>query len=146
MFNVKLFLLVISDRLDTIHVGSKHLSIGGLFFPINKIISHENYIGQTDGFSNDIALIKIRGTIVFSRNVQPIHLKEDRTPGGENLKITGWGFTKANVFTVSEKLKELKLKSLSDEQCEQKIGFKTPTHICTFRAKDRGVCMVRKLI
>lgn len=71
-------------------VGTNDLKTGGVRYNVEQLIMHEKY--NKPLAANDIALIKINGTIEFDEKTQPIKYS-DKIVGREarHLQITGWG-------------------------------------------------------
>ncbi|XP_026462562.1 chymotrypsin-1-like [Ctenocephalides felis] len=128
-------------HLDTVYVGSNHLSGDGEYYNVEEEIIHDKYFGQITGFKNDIALIKVSSAIKLSKNVRPIKLHKDFIRGGEKLKITGWGLTNQTHGEVPDALQELQVEALSNSKCKAITGVHLPAHLCTFKAPQKGVCM-----
>ncbi|KAJ7323445.1 Transmembrane protease serine 6 [Desmophyllum pertusum] len=59
--------------------------------PIERIISHPLYAGQTDDY--DLALIKLQRPLVYNDRVRPVCLPELNFPADTNCYVTGWGAT-----------------------------------------------------
>ncbi|XP_059622750.1 complement factor D-like [Phlebotomus argentipes] len=57
-----------------------------------------------DQYSNDVALIRTRDTIVFSATVQPIAMASATTPGGVQVTTVGWRPSRAQDWFYSETL------------------------------------------
>lgn len=75
---------------------------GGEIYQMEKFIIHENY----DHYDviNDIALLKVKGTIKFSEKVSPVILGKEYIGSGIELTLNGWGITEVNSNTASNKL------------------------------------------
>lgn len=70
-------------------VGTNDLKCGGRFYEVERLIPHELF--DTPKRANDIALVKVMGTIEFGENVKPIELEENEVPDGTEVGVTGWG-------------------------------------------------------
>lgn len=59
----------------------------------SELIMHEHYDGQT--YTNDVALLRLLATIIYSDLIQPIDLPEpmDSLPEGTMFTTVGWGTT-----------------------------------------------------
>lgn len=62
------------------------LSIRKLFYNISKVIRHKDH--NKPNLANDIALIKINGTIKFNENVQPIELNPNEIDENETVVLS----------------------------------------------------------
>lgn len=70
-------------------VGTNDLGNGGTRYKIENIILHEDH--NDPKFSNDIALIRVKGSIQFNDKVQPIEYSSEEVPDGTEVELTGWG-------------------------------------------------------
>jgi len=129
-------------------VGSNDMmGMDGQFFMIEKIIMHPGYNAE---LGNDVALIKVRRDIEFSKKVQPVCLAKDKKKDytGKMATVTGWGGTKG--YNPGQKapeqpaqyiMKETKVKVLKDseEMCNAATGGDKATRFCAW-AKNTGSC------
>lgn len=61
-------------------VGTNNLGQGGTYYRTSKIIKHSHYkaeVLEVEPPTNDIALLKINGTIVFNNKVKSIELSKN---------------------------------------------------------------------
>lgn len=77
----------------TILVGTNDLTRGGTRYEIAQLIS---YGPDTEDNGNDIALVKVKERIQFTKNVQPIELDKEVVPDGAVVHLTGWGKMKVS--------------------------------------------------
>lgn len=76
----------------TILVGTNNpYKPGGTIYNITKFIGHEKWDLNNPGHGNDIALIKVEGTIEFNSKVKPIKYAKKSVPVGEYAVLTGYG-------------------------------------------------------
>ena len=61
-------------------------------FEVEQLCVHPLYSAR--GFNNDIALIKLKGSIEYCREVAPVCLPETDVSPGTICVTTGWGATK----------------------------------------------------
>lgn len=61
--------------------------------PIQRIISHPQYVGQINNHDYDLALIKHQRPLVYNNRVRPVCLPELNFPANTNCYVTGWGAT-----------------------------------------------------
>lgn len=78
-----------TPEIVTILVGTNVLSRGRIYYDVERLIPHKDF-DEPDA-ANDIALVKIRGSIEFNDYVQPIELDENEVPDGAVVQLTGWG-------------------------------------------------------
>jgi hypothetical protein len=96
---------------EVVHVtaGSSTHGNDGTVYQVSQLISHPNYNSTT--FDNDIALVKIKGTINCT-NCKPIKLMNAKnvTEGyidpGVLTYITGWGLTDIDPQTIPSTLQK----------------------------------------
>lgn len=82
----------ISDRLPKytdILVGTNDLKNGGERYKAERFVLHESY--NDPPYAYDIALIEVKGTIVFNSRVQPIEPSSEKVADDADLQLTGWG-------------------------------------------------------
>lgn len=72
-------------------VGTNDLESGGTYYNVKKYIQHEKYTEPPSKFSNDIAVIKVRESIIFNDKVQPIEYSPEEVPDNTVTRLTGWG-------------------------------------------------------
>ncbi|CAL1686768.1 unnamed protein product [Lasius platythorax] len=84
-------------------------------FQVEKTIKHSGY--STTNYNNDIALIKLKGSIKFQGPMRPVCLPEQgKTFAGEKGIVTGWGATKGGG-SISPSLQEVDVPILSNTEC-----------------------------
>ncbi|XP_043472965.1 serine protease easter-like [Leptopilina heterotoma] len=85
-----------------------------VIIPIQEIITHEDYVPNSKGQPNDIALLRLSKDIVFTNYIQPICLPQNSNV--ESLLYTaGWGRTEYG--TNSDKKLKLSVPAVSIERC-----------------------------
>lgn len=89
------------------HRGAKTIdrvaSLADVFIFINCLdtFQHENYDGETSGFPNDIALLKLSEAVVFDDTKQPACVPSagaNFDTSTHNCWISGWGDTKGSLI------------------------------------------------
>lgn len=85
-------------------MGTNDLESGGHFYGVERYIQHEKYAHPPSEFSNDIAVIRVQGSIEFNDKVQPIELSPEQVAAGTVARLTGWGrlFVSSNVHVLYE--------------------------------------------
>ncbi|MEN2497537.1 MAG: hypothetical protein MHMPM18_001910 [Marteilia pararefringens] len=76
-------------------------------------------------FRYDIALVKLDDRVKFGANISPVCLPEAETDlplPGTKCFVTGWGITETK--SVSNKLREVDLKLISQDVCKQSDYYK----------------------
>ncbi|XP_039436952.1 venom serine protease-like [Culex pipiens pallens] len=120
-------------------VGDHDLSTGtdspyAVLMPLTTFTSHTGYRAQTS--VNDIALVRTRDEIVFTRGVGPACLPwqwPTATFNGQIVEATGWGTVDFGAPTSSV-LQKVSLNVISNESCRTKMAGVTASQLCTFTA------------
>ncbi|XP_070823426.1 trypsin-1-like [Chaetodon trifascialis] len=98
------------------------------FISSSRIIRHPNY--GTNGYNNDIMLIKLSRPAVFNQYVQPVPLPTSCAPAGTMCKVSGWGDTRSSSVD-GDKLQCLEIPILSQSVCRSSYpGMITDDMFC----------------
>ncbi|XP_031354966.1 chymotrypsin-1-like isoform X2 [Photinus pyralis] len=120
--------------------GIANLTEKGQAIRIAKVRRHPKY---KEFLHFDVAIATLQRPLEFNERVQAIAISEEEVGGGVECITAGWGYTKANG-SVSEVLKELRVKTLTKEQCQSKQPYRNnfinDGHICTLVKVGHGVC------
>lgn len=121
-------------------VGTNDLRTGGKYYDVEKFIQHEDY--NNPGYANDIALVKVKGTIEYSEKVQPIKLSQKEVEDGAEVQLTGWGDTSGVGSSYPDELKIIRLTAVSTEKCRKVFDNRDihKSHLCTFTKAGEGAC------
>ena len=68
-------------------VGTNDLTKGGTYYKVEKFYMHENY--NEPMYANDVAVIRVKGTIEFNDRVQPIEPSDEEVQDGAEVQLTG---------------------------------------------------------
>ena len=79
-----------------IYVGSNDLKGNGTYYNAEKIIVHEEH--NMPPSANDIAVIRIQGSIALSDSVKTIEYSNAEVPDGVVAQLTGWGLVVISFF------------------------------------------------
>ncbi|XP_005323940.2 prostasin [Ictidomys tridecemlineatus] len=85
---------------------------------VEEIITYPTY--QQEGSEGDIALLRLKEPITFSRNIRPICLPAANAsfPNGLHCTVTGWGHVAPSVsLQVPRPLQQLEVPLISRETC-----------------------------
>ncbi|XP_073831856.1 transmembrane protease serine 9-like [Musca autumnalis] len=118
-----------------VKAGSTQLTRGGQMLRVAEIIVHPDY----DDSENDIALVKLEKPLKFSETVKPIALAIEDPPEGASIVISGWG----NVREGGLKSKDLlytTLTAMSNEKCNELLGYAPKSRICLAHRGGNGAC------
>ncbi|XP_031781824.1 trypsin-3-like [Nasonia vitripennis] len=78
----------------SVRVGSSKTSSGGALHEVQKVVRHENYrTGFYGAPENDVAVLKLKSSIVLGKTSRPIPLfdAKENAPEGVLSTISGWG-------------------------------------------------------
>lgn len=70
-------------------VGTNDLNSGGTYYKPEAYVKHESF--NRPAFANDVAVIRVNGSIEFNDRVQPIEYSPDEVPNDADVQLTGWG-------------------------------------------------------
>lgn len=77
-----------------IRVGATYSHNDGIIYHIERVHAHEQY--DPHSYNNNIAVLKISGTLSFSKNVRPIYMAARYYRPGTRASVTGWGYLRQN--------------------------------------------------
>nr|XP_046272464.1 tryptase-2-like [Scatophagus argus] len=126
-------------------VGSHNLrKASACYRGIIYVIPHPEYRALGSGYVNDIALIKLKKKITFSKDVAPVSLSsvKDTFTSSSECWITGWGDIKTGVpLPDPETLQQLKISIIPQSQCKAKYSELTADMMCAGdMAGGKGAC------
>uniref|UniRef100_A0A0K8U836 Serine protease SP24D n=1 Tax=Bactrocera latifrons TaxID=174628 RepID=A0A0K8U836_BACLA len=119
----------------SIRAGSSNRLLGGVVKKVIKIVVNENYAN----FLHDLAVLTLETPLIYSNNIQPIPLASAEVPTGDNVIISGWGYTATNAY-ASNKLKWNTVQTLSRLSCLTTIGMASDAVLCLGHSVDNGAC------
>lgn len=116
------------------------------FLVYNKqdIIIHKDY--NPDTLLNDVALLKLPSDITFNSRVQKINLpaRSNNPPSYAYVMATasGWGKTKDSDPGVTDKLRFVDLRVITNAECKRYYvpGLVTDTTLCASTVGKRSTC------
>lgn len=105
-------------------------------FSISEIKVHEAY--SRSNFKNDIALLRLNQSIIFTDKLRPICLPVNSAelPAGTTLTLSGWGTTLDLPQNIAKRTKTVQL--WNREMCEE--IDKDQTIICAGNENGKGPC------
>ncbi|XP_044019359.1 serine protease 27-like [Aphidius gifuensis] len=131
---------IVGDKPSSVFVvtGTNSLSQGGTKYETDLLIAHKNY--NSAAFSNDIGLIRVKIDIEFSKTVSSISLPtSDFDKENYPCKLSGWGSTSLGS-SLPDKLQELDLLVIAQNECKTVHNMLTTDHICTLTKTGEGAC------
>ncbi|XP_024218102.1 transmembrane protease serine 9 isoform X1 [Halyomorpha halys] len=106
------------------HVSWKHTDPGEQRLKVLKIKIPETYVGFTNRYAEDIALLELNTTINYTSAIMPVCIDWSSEYLGEQLPVVGtvvgWGYTENN--TTSEELRMANLKVIEFTKCRDRIA------------------------
>uniref|UniRef100_A0A3Q0S318 Peptidase S1 domain-containing protein n=1 Tax=Amphilophus citrinellus TaxID=61819 RepID=A0A3Q0S318_AMPCI len=116
-------------------VGARDLHKGAeRYMQVTHFVPHPDYKALGNGvYINDIALIKLKKTIDFSKDVNKVSLPSDNDAFGPSSEcwITGWGYVKSNVpLPDPETLQEAKISIMDQTACKNVYSQLTSEMLC----------------
>lgn len=89
--------------------------------------------------ANDIAVVKINGTLTFDDKVQPIKLSKPRVKGNTPLFTVGWG--RFGDIPDAHLLRVINVKTISTADCQEKLRtLSHESNMCTLAAGNEKAC------
>ncbi|XP_074511107.1 tryptase-2-like [Sebastes fasciatus] len=103
---------------------------GSRYMEISTVMSNPDYNRVT--YINDIALVKLKKTVRFEKNVAPVSLDRADTFGpSSECWIVGWGYKGTNdPLPDPETLQELKISIIPHSVCKAKYPALTSDQLC----------------
>ncbi|XP_018104413.1 transmembrane protease serine 2 [Xenopus laevis] len=116
----------------TVYVGSISRSTAGIRYYVKSVIGHQKYDTKTK--NNDVALMRLKISILFSSTVQPVCLPNAGMPwaSGQSCWTSGWGATYEGG-TSSNVLNAAMVPLIDADTCNRPAvynGAVTSTMIC----------------
>lgn len=93
-------------------------------------------------YQNDIAVVRLNGTITFNNVTQPIELHTQPLNAGDLVTMTGWGSPLLNQPNT-ELLQTQNFTVISRAECLERWEYHEGVgygHICTFSREGEGAC------
>lgn len=102
-------------RLGDLNLIARESDLPEMDVPVEQFISHENYNPRTK--HNDIAVVRMRRNVEFSKKLRPACLAQIETPLKEKATASGWGFLGVGQLT-SDILQKVELNIIPLQQCK----------------------------
>ena len=105
-------------------------------------IVHEDFNYQQTGLQHDIVLLELADHVYLDVYVPACLPSTDQEFSGERATVAGWGHT-SYQGQFSNVLLEVALPTITNNICEQKMGFKLhPGQMCAGGEEGRDSCQV----
>lgn len=118
-----------------VRAGSNDRFSGGVINQVVEVIVHEDY----GNFLNDVALLRLETPFIYSSSIQAIALPKQNTPDDVDIIISGWGRL-THGGDLPRYLQWNTLKSLSRDECQQRISYGYPNILCLIHEANNGAC------
>lgn len=118
-----------------VRAGSNDRFSGGVINQVVEVIVHEDY----GNFLNDVALLRLETPFIYSSSIQAIALPKQNTPDDVDIIISGWGRL-THGGDLPRYLQWNTLKSLSRDECQQRISYGYPNILCLIHEVNNGAC------
>ena len=131
----------------SIHVGEvKESEMGskGQRLSVAEVITHENYKGRSNSYSNDIALLRLSSKAIFNDFVRPACIGTNTHGSYDYCYITGWGYThfENGKGIPPDNLKEVQVDMNTDvDRCNRTMLAVTNS---AFHIPGNGICVDNK--
>ncbi|KAL4716961.1 hypothetical protein ACJJTC_012772 [Scirpophaga incertulas] len=101
--------------------GSSYAHSGGVLYRSSQLIMHEEYNRRT--LDNDVAIIRLVGTIGFGGSIQPARVAGTNYQLGDNQVVyaVGWGRTSPGG-PVSEQLRHVQIWTVNQAICRERYA------------------------
>ncbi|XP_055843158.1 trypsin beta-like [Episyrphus balteatus] len=119
----------------SIRGGMSKLSDKSINQQMKQIYKHENFNEIT--YDNDIAFIKLSGQLL-GKNIKTIKLSNSTVKVGQEVRVTGFGYTEEDALDVSDLLREVKVNVVSSEECHKAYEGQNNITEAMMCAKGKG--------
>lgn len=97
------------------HDVSTTAEIPAMMRAVSSIIRHKSF--DADTFNHDIALLKLRKPVEFTKHIRPVCLPKSRDPAGRTGTVVGWGRTSEGGMLPTV-VQEVEVPILTQNQCK----------------------------
>ncbi|XP_017294335.1 tryptase-2 isoform X2 [Kryptolebias marmoratus] len=114
------------------------------YMKVETVMRHTEYQTQSNGYINDIALVKVKKEIKFSKLVAPVSLPsaDDTFDSSSECWMTGWGQVGKNrPLPDPEILQQVQIQILPQSDCKATYSDMKDTMVCAGdRAGGKDAC------
>ena len=119
----------------TVQAGSIDRTKGGVVVEVSEVTAHEHY-----GFNlNDIAVIRLRDRLAFSKTIKAIDFATQEPPVNATVVVSGWGRL-SDLGTRPDKLQYTNVRYMSTTECARKTQINGNQVLCMDHPLNRGPC------
>ncbi|CAG9865503.1 unnamed protein product [Phyllotreta striolata] len=97
------------------HDASTTTEIPAMMRAVSSIIRHKSF--DADTFNHDIALLKLRKPVEFTKQIRPVCLPKTGDPSGRTGTVVGWGRTSEGGMLPTV-VQEVEVPILTQAQCK----------------------------
>lgn len=97
-------------------MGSIYYS-GGVSYSVDRVILHQRFLMSDTIIRNDLAMMRIEGSISFDENIQPIRIYQKFVEFGNVVTLSGWGRLNTRSNQIAETLQFATYETLSRNNC-----------------------------
>ncbi|XP_072399984.1 trypsin-1 [Diabrotica undecimpunctata] len=97
------------------HDVSTTAEIPAMMRAVSAVVRHKGFDGDT--FNHDIALLKLRKKVQFTKQIRPVCLPKTREPSGKTGTVIGWGRTSEGGM-LPNIIQEVEVPILTQTQCK----------------------------
>lgn len=119
----------------SIRAGTLDRFVGGMVRNVVDVRVHEDY----NSFWNDLALLKLESSLIYSSQIRAIPLASVETPVGSPVIISGWG----RLWHEGDLPRQLQfntLSSISKRDCLTSIAVYRDSMLCLAHEQNNGAC------
>ncbi|XP_034476946.1 trypsin alpha-like [Drosophila innubila] len=98
-----------------VRAGSTYWNSGGVVLKVANFRNHEGYNGATK--ANDIAVIRLSGSLAMSSNIKAIGLASSAPGNGAAASVSGWGALYSGSTSTPTQLQYVSVKIVSRATC-----------------------------
>ncbi|XP_016979466.1 trypsin beta-like [Drosophila rhopaloa] len=98
-----------------IRAGSSYWSSGGTVLKVASFLNHEGYNANT--MVNDIAIIRLSGSLSFSSSIKAIGLASSNPANGASASVSGWGTQSYGSSSIPSQLQYVNVNIVSQSVC-----------------------------
>lgn len=119
----------------SVRVGSINIFAAGKIVGVKKVAAHEEY----GNFINDLAIITFAEKLVKGDKISFIQVASEEPAQDTVINIAGWGSTEIGGSN-SFRLQKGTGKTITAQDCEEKIGFGYEHILCIASPAGQGIC------
>ncbi|XP_055622120.1 chymotrypsin-2-like [Toxorhynchites rutilus septentrionalis] len=132
-----------SLRSTIVWVGTRYLNQGGESYSSERFVRHPEY--NATNLANDVSLIRVTTTIMFSPSVQPVQLGTEFITTARNAQVSGWGLASLPGLPIPNIMRWIQLDIITVDECRSRhnalhVARVHDNIICTLSPEGVGTC------